>query len=1014
MWPVPVVALSSKKNVVNDSSSKQRAIKESPPIRGRDRQIRQIVANLRAVGGSGRARVLIVRAGCGAGKTRLLRESATIAMEGGFQVVDELSGTCHQPGSRPRGGGSVITELAFVRDRRPGADDESGVEVRTSLDRLRAGLQQGLRRGPLLVVIDDAHLLDAPARRQVRQLMADAAPKPVLWMLAVDDAECPKPKLDPSLKPFVAAIETELVHPLAPLADEVLADVVADNLGAAPDGDLLALADCVGDRPSAVIELLDGLRESGELSIVEQVAGVARPPAGPTDPANLIMVSGGPRFPDPSPASLVSVVAARLQGLPEDTRTVVLLAAVLGSPFSPADLSTFLGDLPVALLRPLEQACESRFLVCREWDFAFRTPQVWRAVFDTISPPMRQLLHRQAAELMLARPGGQPAAALHLVQTAQCGDPKVVSVISDAAVQLLSSDPAAAGFLAVRGMDLVDVTHPLHVRFATTGVEAFVRARDFDQSMRIASGVLVEIGDADAVGVTDLDGLLPLRSWQSVALLLAGEATEAGRVASASPRSSEDVSNDAVTRLEQVQIIAEYLTDDDAAVRHSRRVLASGSSARPIRCGALIVHAFDRWCRGEVEEAVTTLRDAAELHGEGRDVALLDPQWWLALALARLGDWDAAEAAVDGAAARLPGQDAEVVRSALCAPVLLAKGELAEAARAATSATGSPHPRMVAPPAFRVAVLVALCRGSVETAQQHLRTFQGAFPRESSRPWWAMQVLLAAQVAAAGHDPHAALAALHEIWAIPRARRELLLADQGAAASCVRWAMAAGERRVAHLVVDTAQGLSAANPTISVLRVAAQHARSLYDGDAEAMAEVVDGSLGPWERAVALEDRAALWRDADDRDAAVRDFEAALCQFSDLGGERDAARVRSTLRDLGVRRRHWAHKKRPVTGWGSLTDSERKVAELAVTGLTNREVARHLFISPHTVGFHLRQVYRKLELRSRIDLIRVHGVAGEGGQPVRTAAETDVATRAGSRDRRDGPHPRSNAGRWDR
>ena len=46
------------------------------------------------------------------------------------------------------------------------------------------------------------------------------------------------------------------------------------------------------------------------------------------------------------------------------------------------------------------------------------------------------------------------------------------------------------------------------------------------------------------------------------------------------------------------------------------------------------------------------------------------------------------------------------------------------------------------------------------------------------------------------------------------------------------------------------------------------------------------------------------------------------------------------------------------------------MAELVAKGLTNREVASQLYVSPHTVGFHLRQVYRKLDLRSRQHLIR--------------------------------------------
>ena len=61
---------------------------------------------------------------------------------------------------------------------------------------------------------------------------------------------------------------------------------------------------------------------------------------------------------------------------------------------------------------------------------------------------------------------------------------------------------------------------------------------------------------------------------------------------------------------------------------------------------------------------------------------------------------------------------------------------------------------------------------------------------------------------------------------------------------------------------------------------------------------------------------------------------------------------------------------RPRFGWASLTATELSVAELVAEGLTNRQVADKLYLSPHTVGFHLRQVFRKLEISSRVELTR--------------------------------------------
>jgi DNA-binding CsgD family transcriptional regulator len=75
--------------------------------------------------------------------------------------------------------------------------------------------------------------------------------------------------------------------------------------------------------------------------------------------------------------------------------------------------------------------------------------------------------------------------------------------------------------------------------------------------------------------------------------------------------------------------------------------------------------------------------------------------------------------------------------------------------------------------------------------------------------------------------------------------------------------------------------------------------------------------------------------------------------------------VRSTGRPHGTK------SGRPVCCWDSLTNTERRVAALVAEGLTNREVAERLFLSRHTVDFHLRRVYLKLHINSRVQLARL-------------------------------------------
>jgi DNA-binding CsgD family transcriptional regulator len=59
------------------------------------------------------------------------------------------------------------------------------------------------------------------------------------------------------------------------------------------------------------------------------------------------------------------------------------------------------------------------------------------------------------------------------------------------------------------------------------------------------------------------------------------------------------------------------------------------------------------------------------------------------------------------------------------------------------------------------------------------------------------------------------------------------------------------------------------------------------------------------------------------------------------------------------------------TGWAALSPAERRVADLVVEGLTNRQIAEMSNLSRHTVDFQLRQVFRKLDVHSRVHLARL-------------------------------------------
>lgn len=93
--------------------------------------------------------------------------------------------------------------------------------------------------------------------------------------------------------------------------------------------------------------------------------------------------------------------------------------------------------------------------------------------------------------------------------------------------------------------------------------------------------------------------------------------------------------------------------------------------------------------------------------------------------------------------------------------------------------------------------------------------------------------------------------------------------------------------------------------------------------------------------------------------AARRSLHAALAVFEELGARLWAERARRELsRVVG---RHPG---------GGPTETQRRIIELVAAGRTNREVADALFMSPHTVDSHLRQIYRERGVRSRTELAR--------------------------------------------
>ena len=196
-----------------------------------------------------------------------------------------------------------------------------------------------------------------------------------------------------------------------------------------------------------------------------------------------------------------------------------------------------------------------------------------------------------------------------------------------------------------------------------------------------------------------------------------------------------------------------------------------------------------------------------------------------------------------------------------------------------------------------------------------------------------------------------------------------LAADTGHLIQATWVADAAGDCSLSERAVAAVARLEAGAAGAPAFAAGAEQIRGLVAGDPERLLSAATAQTAAGRAmlaAVATEDAGGtLLRRRRDGDAVVH-LNAAFDMYAAAGAVGDAQRVRSSLRAQGTTRRVTGD--RPGDGWGSLTVSELRVVRLIAAGATNRNAAQQLFISPHTVSTHVRNVFAKLGITSRVQL----------------------------------------------
>ncbi|MGI5144039.1 MULTISPECIES: response regulator transcription factor [unclassified Streptomyces] len=188
----------------------------------------------------------------------------------------------------------------------------------------------------------------------------------------------------------------------------------------------------------------------------------------------------------------------------------------------------------------------------------------------------------------------------------------------------------------------------------------------------------------------------------------------------------------------------------------------------------------------------------------------------------------------------------------------------------------------------------------------------------------------------------------------------------------------AGGQVTAELAAQAVSGalrtLTAQDDSQKIIGAVRAHVDGLLHRDPRALASAVTGyrSTGrPLALAAACEDLGELKAASADTTPAIPYFEEAGRLASAAGAGRDHERIRRRLRQLGVRTGAPRHQTTGPPEWGNLTESERKLIPLVVDGLTNRAIADRLYVSVHTVNTHMKHIFTKLGINSRVELTRL-------------------------------------------
>jgi DNA-binding CsgD family transcriptional regulator len=925
---------------------------------GRDAE-RGLIGELLDGARESRSGVLVLRGESGVGKSALLEEAREQAADmrvlssRGVESEAQLPFAALHQLLRPvlRSMDKLPEPQARALRRALGLEEGGGDDRFLVSVAVLSVLAEAAERRPLLCLVDDAHWLDEASADALvfaaRRLEAER----IVMVFAAREGEI-RSFQGPALPELsLASLDPDAAGALLEHeTDTALTSEVRDRLIAETRG-----------NPLALLELSSALSE-GQLSGAEPVLA-----------------------PLPVSAQVEQAFVARVRGLPEETQALLLVASADDS----GELAIVLRAAAVlgVTAEALDAAERDGLVHVRGAQLELRHPLVRSAVYQAALLSQRQAAHRALASVLDGEAEADRRAWHHAAASVE-PDPEVVEELEQAAQRALRrGGPAAAALAFERAAALTSDEHR-QVRQLTAGAENAWLAGRLDQALVLLERACPLAGEPFEQAEVD--------RWRGLVEMNLGRPVEGYQVLVRAARQVAPFDGErALDLLNLAGTAAAYAGDREAQVAVAEVARGVPADENPYAAMlAALLGGIGAHAAGDFDTAVPKLRRAlalAEQLGEGAAVTQPLGLLFAGRAAIYLGDDQAAYRAHRAAAAKGREVGALGVLTQIL-PILTTteiwagrwdsgSANTSEALRLGREIGGE---HLVAQALVLVALIAALrgdeeqCRNVAAESRELASTRGLEVVAEISQ--WALVLL--------------------ELG-LGRAEEALRRAREISNTLVVFWAgldrieasIRAGEQETAREWLALFERW-AESSAVAWARAVVLHCRALLEADDreaerlfQAALEVHGKAARPFERARTELAYGELLRRARHRVEARDHLRAALDTFETLGAALWAERARVELRASG----QTARRRDPSTR-DELTSQELQIAQFVAQGLTNREVAAQLFLSPRTIDFHLRNVFRKLGISSRTQLARLEvdsasavssGPAGQAIPPVR-------------------------------